>query len=75
MKSKAEIKKSLISAGIKNLKEFGYPFVTDENILSDIIYSSFFKNMLSDNKGHLSHIDPIIDEMIAEIEKNANVIS
>lgn len=43
--------KHLIAAGVKNLKEYGYPHVTVENILTDTIYSAFFKSMLEDNKG------------------------
>lgn len=41
----------LIAAGVSNLKEFGYPSVTAENILTDQIFSKFFKSMLEDNLG------------------------
>ena len=43
--------KHLIAAGVKHLKEYGYPNVTAENILTDRIYSAFFKSMLEDNMG------------------------
>src|SRR5271154_3242443 len=48
---KKDVRNSLITAGVKNLKEYGYPEVSPENILSDKIYSSFFKSMLYDNLG------------------------
>ena len=40
--TKEEIKKKLLKAGVKNLKEFGYPSVNEENILTDIVYGGFF---------------------------------
>lgn len=40
----------LIEAGICNLKEFGYPAVTANNILTDMIYSQVFKRMLEETK-------------------------
>jgi hypothetical protein len=42
------MREQLIQAGIKNLKEFGYPSVNEENILTDMIYSAFFKQMLEE---------------------------
>ena len=49
---KIDVRAHLISAGVRNLKEFGYPDVTTENILTDMIYASFFRRMLEDNLGH-----------------------
>lgn len=63
------MKDKLISNGIKNLKEFGYPEVTADNILTDIIYSGFFKSMLKDNLGHSAQIDKAINELLEEIKK------
>jgi hypothetical protein len=40
----------LIEAGIRNLQEFGYPAVTKENILTDMVYGQFFKRMLESTK-------------------------
>lgn len=62
-----EIKLTLLKAGVKNLKEFGYPEVNIENILTDIIYSGFFKSMLIDNKGNGKQIDEVIDELLNSI--------
>lgn len=45
------IEKQLIEAGVKNLREFGYPDCNADNILTDQIYGAFFKSMLEDNKG------------------------
>lgn len=41
----------IIAKGVRNLQEFGYPDVTPENILTDEIYSTFFKSMLEENLG------------------------
>lgn len=45
------IENKLIDAGVRNLQEFGYPGCTKDNILTDMIYSAFFKNMLESNLG------------------------
>jgi hypothetical protein len=63
-----KIKEHLIRAGIKNLKEFGYPNVTEENILTDDVYKLFFKSMLEDNKGNGKQIDEVINELLLVIE-------
>lgn len=44
------MERKLIEAGIRNLKEFGYPSVNAENILTDEIYKAFFKRMLDGTK-------------------------
>lgn len=68
--TKQQIKNKLIQAGIKNLKEFGYPYVNNENILSDLVYASFFKSMLEENKGQsISLVDECIDELIDVINQ------
>jgi hypothetical protein len=41
-------REQLIEAGIHNLKQFGYPSVNKDNILTDMIYKEFFKKMLED---------------------------
>lgn len=46
------IRQKLIKAGIRNLKEFGCPAFTDENILTDMIYSQLFDGMLRDREGY-----------------------
>lgn len=61
------VRAKLIAAGVRNLKEFGYPGVTVENILTDDIYSRFFKSMLEDNKGKGADAD--IDSLLADIGK------
>ena len=42
------MRKKIISLGIKHLKDFGYPTVNEDNIITDIVYSSFFENMLEE---------------------------
>jgi len=53
----------LIQAGIRNLREFGYPDVNAENILTDRVYSAFFVSMLRDSPA------PDARELADEIEK------
>jgi len=61
------IREKLIKAGVKNLTEFGYEYVTEENILTDEVYQMFFANMLKENKGHSDSIDAEIDNLLSEI--------
>ena len=69
--NKTTIKQKLIEAGVKNLQEFGYPYVTVENILTDLVYSGFFASMLKDNLGNGNkQTDEVINELLAEIDKN-----
>jgi len=62
-----QIKNKLIEAGLKNLHDFGYEYATKENILTDEIYSKFFKSMLYDNLGHDDKIDIAINELLTVI--------
>ncbi len=39
-------RQSLINAGVRNMKEFGYPSVTADNILTDMVFSRFFASLL-----------------------------
>jgi hypothetical protein len=59
----------LIAAGVRNLKEFGYPNANAKNILTDMIYSSLFKAMLEDNLG--MGADDAIIALLAEIAGQA----
>lgn len=63
------IRDKLIKAGVDNLQEFGYPECNSTNILTDLVYSKFFINMLEENKGYSGNIDKVIDELITEISK------
>jgi hypothetical protein len=63
------IRTALIAAGVRNLKEFGYPSVNPSNILDDIIYSRFFESMLDDNKGRSKEVDAEIESLLAEIKQ------
>jgi len=61
------IREKLINAGLRNLKEFGYPAVTSENILTDFIYSRMFKSMLEEHRG-TGKVEAEL--LIKEIESN-----
>lgn len=62
-----QIRNHLIKNGVENLKEFGYGNVNSENILTDEVYSMFFKKQLIESKG-IKLIDDIIDEILKEIK-------
>lgn len=68
--AKPSIREQLIQSGVNNLKEYGYPKVDDKNILTDRIYSAFFKEMLDGTLGKSAKVDPIITELMTEIDKN-----
>lgn len=63
------IREKLITAGVKNLREFGYEHANSENILTDEVYSKIFLSMLEANKGNGKSIDVVIDELISEINE------
>lgn len=68
----ADILERLIAAGVKNLKEFGYPHVTAENILTDDVYRAFFVNMVRDSLIELEYVkspNSVIREAIKELKK------
>jgi hypothetical protein len=46
--TKTSLRSAIIRAGVKNLKELGYPTVNKDNILTDAVYSLFFRKMLED---------------------------
>ena len=62
-----QIREHLLKSGVKNLKEFGYPEVTTETILTDEVYKEFFKSMLEDNKGNGKQVDEVIDQLLSEV--------
>lgn len=63
----SKIEDHLIKAGVKNLREFGYPDCDESNILTDQIYSSFFRSMLEDNKGQ--GLDTEINTLLATLDQ------
>ena len=60
----------IIEAGVRNLREFGYPSVNAENILTDAIYSQLFKSILEGNLGDPAVQQDVLKELIAEVESN-----
>lgn len=63
-----EVRDHLIRAGVKNLREFGYPSVDATNILTDKVYRAFFVPMLRENVGQRGEVDRVIHQLISEIE-------
>lgn len=62
------IETKIVGAGVKNLKEFGYPHCNAQNILNDQIYSAFFRRMLEDNlgKGYDESIKSLLQKLPKE---------
>lgn len=67
LKKKNLIREGLIKAGVKNLKEFGYPGANENNILTDMVYKVFFSKMLEENLGKMLSADKDIKELLKEI--------
>lgn len=65
MKQSDEIKDSLIGIGVKKLKLFGFINVTTENIMSDEVYSLYFKRILQSMLGKRQADDATINELIS----------
>jgi hypothetical protein len=61
----------LIAAGVKNLKEFGYPDVNNESILTNNIYARFFLKMLEELEENSD--EPVVNALIVEIKANLAV--
>jgi hypothetical protein len=61
-----EVQTKLIDAGVRNLKEFGYPDCNPQNILTDYIYSKMFLSMLEENLGQ--GFDKDIKALIAVVK-------
>jgi len=68
-----QIRQHLINSGVKNLKQFGYPYVTEANILTDEVYKEFFKSMLNDNLGVKPEADKVIQPLLTELEAENNL--
>ena len=64
------IRDKLIVAGVRNLREFGYPSCNDKNIITDFLYKEFFIVMLRDNlgKGYDKQIMALLKECNAVLE-------
>jgi len=65
--TKEEVKDHILKAGVKNLKDFGYPEVTTETLLKDEVYKEFFKSMLKENIGRSKKVDDVINDLLNEI--------
>ena len=56
----------VISSGVKNLKEFGYPVCNKDNILTNAIYKRLFLVMLEESIID-GDINNVITQLISEI--------
>ena len=70
--SKQQVRDHFLKMGVKNLKEFGYPSVTTENILTEYIFRKMFQGMLEDESNITSSktVESVRLELIAEIKAN-----
>lgn len=70
MATDEQIREGLLKAGVKNLKTYGYPAVTTDNITTDLIYSAFFTTMLEETRGNSKQIDSVVNSLIDAIKEN-----
>ncbi len=62
------LRRDLIASGVRNLKEFGYPDATPENILTTKIFRLFFHRMLTDSKASIDS-RPALDAIDALLKE------
>lgn len=75
MSEQQKIRAKLINGGVRALREFGYPDVRSDNIMTDYIYRRFFETQLENTKADLERLASeysrqaivVIDAMITEI--------
>jgi hypothetical protein len=53
--------KLFVENGVKNLIAFGYPNVNSQTIFTDYVYSSFFIEMLKENRNSTKNEELIAD--------------
>lgn len=68
-----EIRMTLLHAGVRNLRDFGYKTVTVDNITTVDVYARFFKGMLQEAEGGSNPTtNAVINELLAECNKTLN---
>ena len=64
-----KIRQALIDAGVKQLREFGYPSCDGDGIMKDLVLASFFAEMLKGTKGKSASVDAEIDIILSELQR------
>jgi len=65
--AQSDLRTTILNSAVRSLKEFGYPSVNAENIITDRVYCRFFKSQLLEAKGYRKDVDVVIDELLKEI--------
>ena len=68
-------REQILSAGVGNLREFGYPEVDTDNILTDPRYSAFFLSMLEDHLGDSRIDQKILKELIETVNSDVKALT
>ena len=67
---------NIIKEGIRSLREFGYPYVNENNIITDKIYSNLFKSFLNELTYDYENVNEevvrIANKLINKIENKMN---
>ena len=63
-----KVRDTLIHAGARNLREYGYLDASADNILTVPVFAAFFRSMLESNLGHGDEADRITRDLIDEID-------
>ena len=67
MRNKDHYRETLIRSGVNSLGTFGYPDVRPENLLTDPIYSAFFKSMLEGELGEVQRANPAVANVMRDL--------
>jgi hypothetical protein len=66
-----QLRDRMLAGGVRSLQKFGYPKVNADNIMTDMVYSAFFRRELEDvaNEEQLpASFRSLASTMIAEID-------
>ena len=61
------IKSKLIKQVVIRLRKFGFVHVNEENILTDEVYSLYFKKILNEMLGENAETDLVINQLLKTI--------
>ncbi len=67
MSNKTHYRDTLIRSGVNSLGAFGYPGVRPDNLLTDPLYSAFFKSMLESELEEVNRASPAVADVMREL--------
>ena len=67
MSTKDHYRNTLIRSGVNSLGAFGYLDVRPENLLTDPLYSAFFKSMLEGELDEVQRANPSVANVMRDL--------